>query len=172
METLDVRGLIRMIGAGTSLFYVITDNERYSEGIVAQAAAGVEGMGQPYIWTCTEGFVKEGVLYKETIEPLPALDFAMAQPGPAMFLFKDLYRFWANNPFIIRKLKDFAVRSQSNALIVIGEEEAVPEPLREDLVVLYQGLPAIAEIKAHLESLIGGIPLLAQACAADPEFME
>ncbi|MFI5295148.1 MAG: AAA family ATPase [Thermodesulfovibrionales bacterium] len=169
MENLNVQDLLRMIGAGTSLFYAVTDNERYTEGIVAQAAACVKGVGSPYVWTCTEGFVREGSSFKETVEPLPALDFAIAQPGPAIFLFKDLYRFWGNNPFIIRKLKEFAVRARSKILIVIGEEEAVPEPLREDVVILYQGLPAIAEIKAHLESLKGRIPLLAQACAADPE---
>ncbi len=171
MENLNAQDLLRMIGAGTSLFYVVTDNERYTEGIVAQAAAGVKGAGSTYVWTCTEGFVLEGASFKETVEPLPALDFAIAQPGPAIFLFKDLHFFWGNNPFIIRKLKEFTVRAGSKVLIVIGEEEAVPEPLREDLVVLYQGLPAIADIKAYLESLKGRIPLLAQACAADPELV-
>jgi len=171
MENLNVQDLLRSIGSGTSLFYVVTDNERYTEGIVAEAAARVKGAGSPYVWTCTEGFVREGASFKETAEPLPALTFAIGQPGPAIFLFKDLYRFWGNNPFIIRKLKEFAVRARSKILIVIGEEEAVPEPLREDLVILYQGLPSIAEIKAYLESLKGRIPLLAQACASDPELL-
>ena len=171
MENLNVQDLLRMIGAGTSLFCVVTDNERYTEGIVAQAAARVKGAVSPYVWTCTEGLVREGTSFKETVEPLPALDFAITQPGPAIFLFKDLYRFWGNNPFIIRKLKEFAVRAGSKILIVISQEEAVPEPLREDLVILHQGLPAIAEIKAHLESLKGRVPLLAQACAGDPELM-
>ena len=171
MENLNVEDLLRMIGAGTSLFYVVTDNERYTEGIVAQAAGRVEGAGSPYVWTCTEGFAWEGASFKETVEPLPALNFAIGQPGPAIFLFKDLYRFWGNNPFIIRKLKEFTERARSKVLIVIGEEEAVPEALREDLVILYQGLPAIADIKAYLESLKGRIPLLTQACAADPELV-
>ena len=131
----------------------------------------MKGVGSPYIWTCTEGFIREGASFKETIEPLPALDFAIAQPGPAIFLFKDISSFWGNNPFIIRKLKEFAVRAQSKVLIVIGEEEDVPERLREDIVILYQGLPAIAEIKAHLEFLKERVPLLAQACAADPELL-
>ncbi len=171
MESLNVQDLLRMIEAGTTLFYVVTDNERYTEGIVAQAAARVKGAGSPYVWTCTEGFVREEASVNGTVEPLPALDFAIAQPGPAIFLFKDLYRFWGNNPFIIRKLKEFAVRARSKVLIVISEEDAVPEPLRGDLVILYQGLPAIAEIKAHLELLKGRVPLLAQACAADPELV-
>ncbi|HWR59320.1 MAG TPA: AAA family ATPase, partial [Thermodesulfovibrionales bacterium] len=172
MENLNVQDLLKMIGAGNSLIYVVTDNERSTEEIVAQAAAQVKGAGSPYIWTCTEGFMREGASFKETTEPLQALNFAVMQSGPAIFLFKDLPSFWEDNPFIIRKLKGFAVRPQSKIFIIIGEEEAVPERLREDFVVLYQGLPAIAEIKAHIEALKGRVPLLAQACAADPELVE
>ncbi len=171
MKNLNAQELLRIIGAGNSLIYVVTDNERRTEGIVALSAARVKGVGSPYVWTCTEGFIREGASFKETIEPLMALDFAIAQPGPAIFLFKDISSFWGNNPFIIRKLKEFAVRAQSKILIIIGEEEAVPERLREDLVILYQGLPAIAEIKAHLELLKERVPLLAQACAANPELV-
>ncbi len=169
MENLNVDDLLRTIQAGRSLFYVVTDNERSTERIVAQAAARMDGAGSPYIWTCTEGFNSEGATLAETVKPVQAIDFAIAQPGPAVFLFKDLSSFWLNDPFIIRKLKEFAVRPQSKTLIVIGGEEAVPERLREDLVILYQGIPDVAEIKAHLEFLKGHVPLLAQACAADPE---
>jgi len=169
MENLNAQDLLRIIGAGNSLIYVVTDNERRTEGIVALSAARIKGAGDPYIWTCTEGLTRDGASFKETIEPLSALDFAIAQPGPAIFLFKDISSFWGGNPFIIRKLKEFAVRAQSKVLIVIGEDEAVPERLREDIVILYQGLPAIADIKAHLEFLKERIPLLAQACESDPE---
>jgi SpoVK/Ycf46/Vps4 family AAA+-type ATPase len=171
MENLNVQNLLRIIGAGNSLIYVVTDNERRTEGIVAQSAGRIKGAGSPYVWNCTEGFIREGSSFKETIEPRMALDFAITQPGPAIFLFKDIPSFWRNNPFIIRKLKEFAVRAQSKILIVIGEEEAVPERLREDLVILYQGLPAVAEIKEHMEFLKEHVPLLAQACDADPELM-
>lgn len=171
MENLNAQDLVRKIVAGNSLIYVVTVNEQRTEGIVGLAAARIKGAGSPYVWTCTEGFIREGVSFKETVEPLPALDFAIAQAGPALFLFKDLSSFWGNDPFIIRKLKEFAVRARSKILIVIGEGEAVPERLREDLVILYQGLPAVAEIKAHLEFLKERVPLLGQACAANPELM-
>ncbi len=117
------------------------------------------------------GFIREGVSFKETVDPLVALDFAIAQPGPIIFLFKDLSSFWENNPFIIRKLKAFAAGAKLKSLIVIGEEEALPDRLREDFVILYQGLPAIAEIKAHLESLKTLVPSLARSCAADSELL-
>src|SRR5512135_728675 len=122
MENLNAQDLLRIIGAGNSLIYVVTDNERRTEGIVTLAAARAKGVGSPYMWTCTGGLIREGEAIKDTTEPLPALDFAIAQPGPAIFLFKDISSFWGNNPFIVRKLKEFAVRAQSKALIVIGEE--------------------------------------------------
>lgn len=171
MENLNAQDLLKKIVAGNSLIYVVTVNEQRTEGIVTLAAARMKGAGSPYVWTCTGGFIREGTSFKETVEPLLALDFAIAQPGPAIFLFKDLSSFWGNNPFIIRKLKEFSVRARSKILIIIGEEEAIPERLREDLVILYQGLPAVAEIKAHLEFLKERVPLLAQACAADPELV-
>ncbi|HET6515375.1 MAG TPA: AAA family ATPase, partial [Thermodesulfovibrionales bacterium] len=167
---LNIPDLLRTIEAGNSLFYVVTDSEQSTERIVAEAAA-MTGAGSPYVWTCTEGFVREGSSLKETVNPLPALDFAIAQPGPAAFLFKDLSSFWVNNPFIIRKLKEFVVRARSKTLIVIGEEETIPDRLREDLVILYQGIPVMTEIKAHLEMLKGRVPLLMEACASDPGLM-
>ncbi|OGW24137.1 MAG: AAA family ATPase [Nitrospirae bacterium GWC2_42_7] len=171
MENLNAQDLLRIIAAGNSLVYVVTDNERSTEGTVAQAARKVKGVGSPYLWTCTEGFIREGASIEDTLEPLLALDFAIAQPGPAIFLFKDLSGFWGNNPFIIRKLKDFGVRAKAKSLIIIGKEDAVPEQLREDLVILYQGLPSIEEIRAHFELLKGHIPPLGQACDADPELL-
>lgn len=171
MENFNAKYFMKIVGAGNSLFYVVTDNEQSTEGIVAQTAGCVEGAGSPYIWTCTEGFVRGGAAFKDTVKPLSALDFAIALPGPAIFLFKDLSSFWVNDPFIIRKLKEFAVRAQSKILIVIGEKESVPERLRQDIIILYQGIPVAAEIKAHLELLKERVPSLAQACAADSELM-
>jgi SpoVK/Ycf46/Vps4 family AAA+-type ATPase len=152
--------------------YVVTDNERRTEGIVAQSAARVKDVGSAYVWTCTEGLRRDGEIFKETLEPLRALDFAIRHQGPAFFLFKDIPGFWDENPFIIRKLKDFAERSRSKVLIVIGEEDAIPERLREDAVILYQGLPSVADIQEHIEALKERIPVLAQACAGNPELTD
>ncbi|MEW6714674.1 MAG: AAA family ATPase [Nitrospirota bacterium] len=171
MENLDVQSLARMIGAGANLIYVQTDNERRTEDIVTQAALLLKGMGSPYIWTCTEGFSRDGAVVPDTIEPLSALDFALAHPGTFLFLFKDLAWFFRDNPYIIRKLKDFSVRAKQKAIVLIGQDEAVPEAISEDLTIFHQGLPLIGEITAHLEQLRKKEPLLAEASAADPELL-
>ncbi|MBI5633296.1 MAG: AAA family ATPase [Nitrospirae bacterium] len=172
MENLNVLDLLRIIRSENNLIYVVTDNERSTEAVIVEAAAEVEGVGNPFVWTCTEGVMRKGDSLKDTVEPLAAIDFAASQPGPAIFLFKDLSAFWGDSPFIIRKLKEFSLRVRSNVLIITGAEEAVPEHLREDLVILYQGLPRISEIRKHLTALKDRMPLLAQACAADPELEE
>jgi len=172
MENLDIQGLAKMIGAGANLIYVQTDKERRTEGIVIQAAQRLKGMGIPYLWTCAAGLSRDGRAVPDTIDPLRALDFALTEPGPALFLFKDLSWFWRDNPYIIRKLKDFAVRARQKAVVLTGQDEKVPETLREDLTIFYQGLPLIREIIAYLEQIRKQEPLLAAACVADPKLLD
>lgn len=171
MENLDVQGMVRLISTGSNLIYVITDNERRSEGITAQAAGRIKGVGAPYLWSCTEGLSRDGVPVPDTADPLKAIDFAIAQPGPLIFLFKDLSWFWRDNPFIIRKLKDFATLARAKAIIVLGQDERVPEGLREDMITLYQGLPSIGDITAFLEQLKEREPGLKRVSNDEPELM-
>jgi ATP-dependent 26S proteasome regulatory subunit len=167
MEDLDIQVLAKTIGIGANLIYVQTEKERHTEWIVMQAARQLKGIGVPYVWTCTTGLSREGNSMPDTVDPLRALDFAMAEPGPVIFLFKDLSLFWRDDPRIIRKLKDFAVRTRQKAAILTGQDETVPRTLREDLTIFHQGLPSIAEISAYIENMRKRDPLLAAACEAD-----
>lgn len=167
MEYLNARDLLRIIKSENNLIYVVTENERSTEAIIVEVAADIMEVGDPFVWTCTEGIIRKGASFKETIDPLAAIDFAASQQGPAIFLFKDLPSFWGNNPFIVRKLMAFAVNSRSNTMIIMGAEEAVPEQLREDLLILYQGIPRLSEIRLHLKAMKERVAPLAQACADD-----
>jgi hypothetical protein len=171
MENLDVQGMVRLISTGANLIYVITDNERRSEGITVQAAGRIKGVGAPCLWNCTEGLSRDGVPIPDTVDPLKALDFAIAQPGPLLFIFKDLSWFWKENPFIIRKLKEFATLARAKVIIALGQDERVPEGLREDLVTLFQGLPSIGDITTFLEQLREREPGLKRVCNEEPELM-
>ena len=171
MENLNMQGLAKMIGAGANLIYVVTDNERRTEAIATQAALRLKGVGNPYVWTCTGGFSRDGNAVPDTTDPLRGLDFALTQPGPLMFLFKDLSFFWRDNPFIVRKLKDFAHRARQKVIVVAGPEEEVPEALREDLTIFHQGLPLIGEITAYFEQIRSREPLLAKVCEENPQLL-
>lgn len=168
LENLTVTGLVRLIGAGATMIYVVTDNERRTEQIATQAAARLRGAGAPYVWTCTDGFSRDGAVVEGIDDPVAALGFAMAQPGPLLFLFKDLPWFWGDNPYLIRALKDFALRAKAKAIVVLGQGEAIPTALREEFVVLQQGLPAMDEIKAFFEQAKERDPQLAKACQERP----
>ena len=171
MENINVQVLIKAIGSGASLLYVATGNERRTEAIVTQAAGRLKGVELPYIWNCADGLARGGVIVPDTVEPLRALDFAITQPGPLVFVFKDLCWFWNDGPFIIRKLKEFALRARSKALIVLGEPEEVPAGLREDMLVLQQGLPTIPEIQAYLVQMQEREPLLKKVCGENPDLI-
>jgi len=171
MENLDVQGLARIMGTGASLIYIQTARERRTEWIVVQAVKRLKGMGIPYLWTCTTGLSRNGNAIPDTVDPLRALDFALAEPGPAVFLFKDLTWFWRDSPYILRKLKDFAARGRQKAIVLIGQDETVPEIIREDMINCYQGLPASGEISAYLELMRKREPSLAAVCDANPELL-
>ncbi|HEY6838279.1 MAG TPA: AAA family ATPase [Geobacteraceae bacterium] len=171
MEHLTSQGLLKLISVGTNLVYVVSDNERRSEWLVAHVATRLKGVGSPYVWTCTDGLRRDGVIVEGTREPVAAIDFVRNEPGPLLVLFKDLTWFWRDNPFVIRKLKDFAAQARTKALVVVGRDEVVPEELREDLTVLVQGLPSLAEIRAFLDQQRGRSPILSACCDDDPDLL-
>ena len=171
MDHLNVPNLVRAVKTGARLIYVITENERYTEEIVAQAAAEA-GVGEAFwVWTCTDGFVRGGSAVPDTVGALAALDFALTQPEPALFLMKDLAAFWHDSPFLVRKLKTFAAGGGARTLVVLGQEEGTPQALREDLTVLDQGLPGVMEIHSFLQLAMGRDAHLSRICAGNPELL-
>jgi ATP-dependent 26S proteasome regulatory subunit len=169
VEKLNLHGLAHAMATGVKLVYVVSDNERFTEGIVAEAAARATEGGAPYVWNCTDGYARGGVPVPDTVDPRAALDFALAQPGPAVFLMKDLACFWQEGPHLVRKLKSFAADPRAKLLVVVGQEESAPAALREDMIVLHQGLPTVEEIRSFLEKLRGHDALLSRAVELDPE---
>jgi hypothetical protein len=174
MENLTRNQILRLISVGATLLYVITGNERRCEKLLTQAAARVKGMGSPFIWTCTTGLCRDGIVVQDTVDPLKSLDYVMCQPGPLLLILKDIHSFWRDNPVLVRKLKDlaFASRGKGKVTVVLGEDAWLPQSLREDIITLIQGLPAVEEIRAFLGQMREHEPALSRACEADPELSE
>lgn len=171
MELLDVKKLSGIIATGTKLIYIKTISEKRAERIISQAVKQIKGINRFYIWTCTKGFSREGNLIPETSDPIKALEKALEESETAVFLFKDLSWFWKDNPFILRRLKDFASYASRKAIVITGTDEKIPEPLEEDIFLFYQSLPTIEEITSHLLYLQKNDPLLATASENDPELI-
>jgi len=174
MENLTQQQLVRLISVGNPLLYVITRNEQRTERLLTQTAARLRGLGAPFVWTCTSGLSREGVAVPDTVDPLKTLDYVISQPGPFMLILKDIHWFWRDNPILIRKLKDLVVASSGKGKVtaILGDEEWVPQSLREDIILLTQGLPGVEEIRGFLKQMLDHDPSLSKACQQDPTLFE
>ncbi|MEA5112799.1 MAG: AAA family ATPase [Geobacteraceae bacterium] len=174
MENLTPKHLIRLISVGATLFYVNTENERRSERLLSQVAARIKGMGSPLVWTCTNGLCRDGVVVPDTVDPLKSLDYIGSQPGPLMLILKDISLLWRDNPVLVRKIKDlaFACRGKGKVTVILGEDDWVPQILREEVILYSQGLPTVDEIQAFLGQIRDQDPTLAKACETDPHLFE
>ena len=173
MENLNAQELLRQISSGAGLIYVVTVNERRLEQMVMQCAGRIRDAGSPLVWTCADGLSRSGVGFPDTGDPLTALTIALDHPDARILFFKDLQYFWNDNPALLRRLKDLAAgaRGRGKVVIIPGEELNIPESLRGELVIMYQGLPGLDEITAFLEQLRARDPLLKGLCVADPELL-
>jgi len=174
MENLTLQQFLRQISIGITLMHVLTENERRCERLLGQSTARIKGMGNPVIWTCTDGLSQNGEIVPDTADPLKALDFALAHPGPLLLILKDIHRFWRDNPVLVRKIKDLASasRSKGKVTVIIAEEEWIPHCLREEIVLFRQGLPDVEEIRTFLLQIRGSDPSFATACESEPDLLE
>jgi AAA+ superfamily predicted ATPase len=173
VENLNAQELLRQISSGAGLIYVVTVNERRLEQMVVQSAGRIRDAGSPLVWNCADGLSRDGVRLPDTADPLTALTVAMDHPDARILFFKDLPYFWNDTPALLRRLKELAAgtRGRGKVVIITGEELQIPEPLRGELVILYQGLPTLDEITAYLEQLREREPVLKGICTVDPELL-
>ena len=155
MENLNTQELLRQISSGAGLIFVVTVSERRLEQMVVQCAGRIRDAGAPLVWTCADGLSRDGVRLPDTTDPLTALTTALDHPDARLLFFKDLPYYWNNNPALLRRLKELTAgtRGRGKVVIIPGEEPQIPETLRGELVILYQGLPALEEITTFLEQL-------------------
>lgn len=163
-EFLDATTIRRLVAAGTPLLFIATGNESRTEALISRAAQGIRGMPPPLVWSCTAGFAGRA----GSAEPATALQLAVGQEGPGIFLFKDLPWFWQEQPILQRLLKDFAAaRRQGKTIIVLAAEPAIPPLLANDFLHFEHPIPDREEIRAFLEAQRGRDPFLEQLITAE-----
>ncbi|HOP41087.1 MAG TPA: AAA family ATPase [Geobacteraceae bacterium] len=174
MENLNQQQFLRQVSIGTTLFYIVTENERRCERFLLQIATRIKGMGSPLIWSCTEGLNRNGERISDTVDPLKAIDHVISQPGPLLLILKDIHWFWRDNPFLVRKLKDlaFASKGKGKVTVIFGEDAWTPHTLQEEIVPFRQGLPDVDEIRSFLGQFLVNDPAFAKACEADSELLD
>jgi len=174
MENLTQQQILRQISIGITLMHVLSENERRCERLLGQTAARIKGMGSPISWTCTDGLSRDGEIIPDTADPLKALEFALSHPGPLLLILKDIHRFWQDNPYLVRKIKDLscASKGKGKVTVIVAEEEWIPPCLQEEIVLFRHGLPDIEEIRTFLRQIRESDPPFAKACETEPDLLE
>lgn len=113
-----------------------------------------------FIWTATDGLRSEGsATVAKSEDPLVALQCVLDHPGSALFLFKDLSRFF-DNAQVVRKLRDShpALINTYKTIFISGPSVQLPLELHKDSSVLDLPLPGFTEIAALFTEACEGSP--------------
>jgi SpoVK/Ycf46/Vps4 family AAA+-type ATPase len=143
-----------LIQAQYPLIYLVTSEEDRAEQSVMALARSGQPARRMFSWTLTRGLVEHNdsasTTQQGTIPPQQALDFAIRQREPAIFLFKDLHPFLdgSGNPEVIRWLRDAIgqFRNTEKVIVLMSPVQQVPIELEKEVVVLDFAMPNLAEL--------------------------
>jgi len=160
----------RLVAARYALVSVQTHEEARLEKILAKLAS--DGFSTPvplYAWSRTNGLAPSplspdpGTLSEKDREgsesPTVALDAVMAYARPAVFLFKDLHRFF-DDDLVVRKLRDAyeALGSTYKTVFISSSVLNVPAELHKEVAILDLLLPTAEELSALFDEVCKGFP--------------
>ncbi|MBI4635801.1 MAG: AAA family ATPase [Candidatus Rokubacteria bacterium] len=110
-----------------------------------------------WVWTATSGLAKVPSLggMHDTLEPLKALAAVAAVTGEALFLMKDLHRYF-ERPEVVRKLQDLAPQFTMDRRVITlsGAKVALPAELHTLAAFFTFDLPDVAELRSLTRRLI------------------
>ncbi len=141
-----MRELEVLIKAQYPLIYLQTPEEERAEDVLATIGKRIQPQRRLFIWTVTHGLVEYGnprsLTQHNTQSPQPAIQWAMEQKEPAIFVFKDLHDF-LDNAEVKRWLRD-AVASLKNtfkSIVLMSPVQVIPIELEKDVAVVDFPLP-------------------------------
>jgi ATP-dependent 26S proteasome regulatory subunit len=159
--------LALLLKARFPILYVESHEERRVLGEIRAVAADPERMRTPrpvWTWSATTGLTgPDGAVTGGTTDASRALDAALRQEEPALFVFLDLHAALGSDhrgadAGVVRRLRDLAAAFQSGAvartLVIVAPERRIPEDLSKDVTIVDFPLPTAAEIRATLDAMI------------------
>ena len=144
-----------LIQAQYPLIYLVTFEEDRAERTIATLAQR-QPQRRLYTWTMTHGVVEYGHergsgQQNNTVSPQAAINWAMRQKDPSIFVFKDLHPF-KDSPEVTRSLRDAieSFRGTQKTIILMSPVQEVPVELEKEVVVLDFSLPSMSELNQVL----------------------
>ena len=141
-----------LIRARYPIIYVVSWEERRVEDAIREIASSGKKV---YTWTATRGIEPVEAYGKPALSVLSALDFVEACNDDAVFVFKDLHPYLADN-LTIRRLRDLAahLKVRKKTLIVLSPILRLPPELEKDVTVVDYPLPSYQDLGELLDLII------------------
>lgn len=144
-----------LVRARYSILYIVSWEEDRAERALRAIAEKREK--KLFTWSVTDGMVEAGERSggKATTGAVAALEFALEQRGPAIFVMRDFDPF-LDDPRVIRKLRDVAraFRASYKTLVIISPVLTIPPHLEKDITVIDYPLPDAEELTKLLQGII------------------
>ena len=158
-----------LINAGFPYIFIPTYEEERVTSIITKAADDTElirAKRKIYIWTQTNGFLCDGKPAKDTLQPIPAIDYVGRSNEDAIFILKDFHVYFGAerngrpDHSVIRKLRDILpdLKSSRKTVVFISPQLAIPCDMEKEISVLDFDLPTTEEIEAMLDELCESLP--------------
>lgn len=145
-----------LVQAQYPLIYLVTSEEERAEQTIATIAQ-TKSKRRVYIWTMTHGIVEYGQARTQTqhntVSPEAAIEWAIRQREPSIFVFKDLHPF-ADSPAVTRWLRDAiaSFKGTEKTIILMSPVQQVPIELEKEVAVLDFPLPDMGELNQVLSN--------------------
>ena len=122
-----------------------------------------------YVWTVTDGLCLDAERFKDSQNPVVALETVMKETAPAIFIFKDLDKHYANNPVLVRKMRDIYQTSKAfyRTLFITSSNMDMPEELSKEVAIMDFHLPDAAELEKLFEATVKSFKTLTSQLTLD-----
>jgi hypothetical protein len=157
-----------LIRARYPILYILSGEE--SRVLEALLEIGTRRRKTVLEWSCNTGLIAAGISIQSkqsrdagTKEPLAALDRAIEQVDPAIFVFKDFHPFLAkSHGAVIRRLKEIAhhLKNSHKTIVIVSPVLEIPTELEKEVTLVNFPLPDRDELGALLDSIIQDVGAL------------
>ncbi len=148
----DLQDLELIIGSGTPLLFIESDDERQVETLFERIATT---LGRRLLhWSVATGLKDlqaNRLVRHATQEPAKALAEIAAGTSASIYLFMDIHH-WLEDPLILRQLKEIALGDTAQTLVLVSHAAKIPDELRPLSAKFELSLPDKAALKQLLHA--------------------
>ncbi len=148
------------VRGGYPLIYIVSWEEDRVEKAVRSLMTSLGMEGDFDVWTCAGGLASSSTRSPEALDPTAALEAVLESERKGIVLFKDLPDHFADNPRLVRKLRDFyyARKGGGRHVVILSTGYRLPDSLKKEVHLVEFDLPDEQEIYEHITPLVKDIP--------------